>query len=85
MTDEDDDKPVTLADYIPPAPPPEKVRREKRSQLSEEDRRRLDALERETRDFDDDDGRHPRKRKKSKFWTIVIWIGIIIMIAKLLD
>lgn len=62
MTDKDSEKPRTLADYIPPAPPEE--RKARREALSKADRERLEALERAVRDTEPDAVRRSRKSKR---------------------
>jgi hypothetical protein len=61
------DKPVTLADYIPPAAPitPER-RKAARDSLSSEDRARLEELERAVRDTEPDAIGRSRKGRASK-------------------
>lgn len=62
--DKDDDKPVTLADYIPPASVPDRA--ERRKALTKGDRERLDALERAVRETEPDAVRRSRKTQRER-------------------
>lgn len=84
MTDKDKPKPVTLADYIPPDPMP----KSKGSAASKRDLDRLDALEREVRS----DGATKAKRsgrksgkKKSNFWTVVLYSVALVILLIIID
>lgn len=81
MTDKKPEKPVTLADYIPPEPEPAPRRRSP----SKQDRERLKQLERDmSAESDEKDG--PRKKGKSKkanWVTALVWIAIIIFFANI--
>ncbi|MGB6319547.1 MAG: DUF3040 domain-containing protein [Litorimonas sp.] len=69
MSEGDKDKPVTLADYIPPAT--KESRKAARDALSREDRERLEALERAVRETEPDavarsKGKRRKKRRASR-------------------
>lgn len=79
MTDKKPEKPVTLADYIPPEPTPEK-RVAKKS-----DRDRLKQLEREAweekRTGSSRKKRRVRVKKKGNKFVILFWIAIFLGVA----
>lgn len=78
MTDKKPSKPVTLADYIPPEPAPQRTPKPRRT-LSKHNRERLDDLDKSIRE----DGDKPKSKKKSKpsLWTTIFWIAVLIVIA----
>lgn len=84
MTDKDKSKPVTLADYIPPAP----ALKSKRSTASKRDSEKLDALAREVRDEESTEPKRKGRKlgkKKSNVWTIVFYCVALIVLLKFLD
>jgi len=74
------EKPITLADYIPPEPKPVS---EQRRQPSKKDRERLDDLDRSIRK----EASKPKRKSKKKpsFWTMVFWVVMIVVIANIVD
>lgn len=89
MNNQDDNKPVTLEDYIPPAPKPKRASR----RLTRKDRDRLDALERSVKDPDDRKRSNHKKRRKKDGWKqppsrrssgmmkLVFWALVILFIV----
>lgn len=59
--DEDNEKPVTLADYIPPTPKPDPRHRK----TTNRDRRRLEEIERAVRETQPDAVRNSKRKRKS--------------------
>lgn len=81
MTNKKPEKPVTLADYIPPEPDPETHRRAP----SKLDRERLNQLERDmAADSDEKEGQRQRRKSKKGGWLkVFVWIAVILFFANI--